>query len=145
MTKTRICTNMWMPNCLLGPSLESLKVLTVGLLLEHFFVWESWDCLSWRRFRKDLIKCIKKKIRNEEERARLFPAVPGDRTRGNGHKLKHMKFHLNTRKRFFNVKVVKHYYSCQDGLWNLWWYSKPIWTLSRVTCSTWPCLGQGVG
>lgn len=24
------------------------------------------------------------------------------------HKLKHMKFHLNTRKHFFNLRVVKH-------------------------------------
>jgi len=37
---------------------------------------------------------------NEEERARLFPVVPSDRTRGNGHKLKNMKFHLNTVKDF---------------------------------------------
>ncbi|KAK4832362.1 hypothetical protein QYF61_021961 [Mycteria americana] len=36
---------------------------------------------------------------NEEERHRFFSVVT--RTRGNGHKLKHMKFHLNTRQHFF--------------------------------------------
>jgi len=46
----------------------------------------------------------------KEDRDRLCSVVPSDRTRGNGHKLKHGKFPLNIRKHFFTVNVTKHWH-----------------------------------
>jgi len=35
--------------------------------------------------------------------------VPSDRTRGNGHKMKHRKFQLNMWKNFFTLRVMEHW------------------------------------
>ena len=50
-------------------------------------------------------KCLKGGC--QEDGAKLFPVVPSDRTRSNGHKLKQRKLQLNMRKNFFPLRVTE--------------------------------------
>ena len=65
--------------------------------------------LKKRRLRRDLINVYKYIwCGRQRDEARLFSVVHGDRTRGNGHRLKHRKFSTDMRKNF-TVRVTEHW------------------------------------
>jgi len=87
--------------------------------------------LKKRRLRVDAYKYLKGVCR--EDGTRLFSVVLSDRTRGNGHKLKHRKFQLNMKKNFITLRVTEHWNKLPRGLWR---YAKPAWMSSCAACST---------
>ena len=67
--------------------------------------------LEKRRLRVDLnvyFRCLHHlKGGCKADGARLFPVVPGDRTRGHGHKLRHSRVPLKIRKHFLTARVTE--------------------------------------
>ncbi|KFP29470.1 hypothetical protein N325_01923, partial [Colius striatus] len=73
--------------------------------------------LEKRRLRGDLIN-IYKYLKGEcqEVGTFLFSIVDSNRTRDNGMKLEHKKFHLNIRKNYFTVRVTEQWHRLPRGV-----------------------------
>jgi len=85
-------------------------------MLEHFSCEESLRelelfSLEKRRLLADLrapLQCLKGSHMRAEEG--VFTRTYSDRTRGNSFELKEGRFRLDIRKKFFTVRVVKHWH-----------------------------------
>lgn len=97
-----------------------------------FHMVRSWDLeLFSLKKRTDLIICINSWWKGVN---RLCLVIWSGRTSVNKCKLKHSKFHLDTRKKFFAVAVAKHWN--RKAMESAWMHSKPNCTERQVTCST---------
>jgi len=66
--------------------------------------------LEKRRLWEDLINAYKYlKSWYQVDCNRLFLAVPSNRTKGNGHKLEHKKFHMKMRNDFITLRETEHW------------------------------------
>lgn len=85
------------------------------------------------RLRKDLTDVWKYLKRGfKEDRAKLFPVVPSDRSRGSG-------TNLSTRKQFLARRAPKPWNILPREILDCWRYSKVTWTWSWAAGSRQPC------
>jgi len=102
----------------------------------------TWVCSVLRKLGGDLINVYKYlKCERQRNMPNIFSVVCGDRTRGNGHKLEHRKFHTNMQKSFFTVRVTEHWNRLPGRLWSLllWRYSRSSWTPTCAACYSLCC------
>ena len=80
--------------------------------------------------RADLIvalQYLKGAYKKEEDK--FFTWSEGDRTRGNGFKLKEGRFRSDVRKKLFMQRPVRPWHCCPEKLWmlHIWRCSRPGW------------------